>query len=535
MVTETTGRDPLGLSRVSFIVTDYLLTGIITQTDRARYYSFYCWALWHISNVDNPKRYQDFVDGFRRREAVIALATISNNPETPPVGVTAASAQLERGTADGNVNCDFRVLPSNPLGGYGQYYGGSLYQLGLTYRSEDGIDRVTEGKALCLAQIFHSHIEKTPYIRKSLFGKTFMALDDLRKSQKRLTLDGLWEPFAKSEREELIELFFDFEGRVPNERTILRRSTLGLILHAASEYEKAGFPSNMKELDWCLVFPTYYFNVLWLSEDVARPYSCPKQFLFCRGLWKQFCVQQFLTQAIEGLLYSVLETAGAESSGLTMDAIISTILQVEFFSILEETVNASCRKPHDLLSALGIESLPDRRKSSALQEQLPLLDPKSEARIMALEHNNPQRSASRAILMLSVLYGKWRGMESDAGFGYVATHAGSELWIGTSLSDLDVWLESETDWESTLQNLVSKWILDQHDRIMYEKRRLDSCWVRRAEGRIFKDQDYGPRLRSSRHYNAVSILRDLGLLEIDGDGHILLTDEGAKILEKVLA
>jgi hypothetical protein len=355
--------------------------------------------LWHISNADDPKRYQDFVDGFRRREAVIALATIANNPEASPVGVTAASAQLERGTADGNVNCDFRVLPSNPLGGYGQYYGGSLYELGLTYRSEDGIDRVTEGKALRLAQIFHSLIETTPYISKKLFGKTRMALDDLRKSEKRLTLDGLWEPFAKSEREELIELFFDFEGRVPNERTILRRSTLGLILNTVAEYEKAGFPSNMKELDWCLVFPTYYFNVLWLSEDVTTPHSCPKQFLFCRGLWKQFCVQQFLTQAIEGLMYSVLEMAGAESSGLTMDAIISTILQPEFFSILEEAVSASCRKPHDLLSALGIEGLPDREKSSALQEQIPLLDPRSEARIMALEYNNPEKSAARAILM----------------------------------------------------------------------------------------------------------------------------------------
>jgi len=431
VVTESTGRDPLGLSRVSFIITDFLLTGIITQTDRARYYSFYCWALWHTDNADNPKRYQDFVDGFRRREAVIALATIANNPETSPVGVTAARAQLEIGTADGNVNCDFRVLPSNPLGGYGQYYSGSLYQLGLTHRPEDGIDRVTEGKALRLAQIFHGLIEKTPYIRKKIFEKSHMALDDLRKSQKRLTLDGLWEPFAKSEQKELIELFFDFEGRVSNERTILRRSTLGSILHCVADYEKNGSPPNMKKLDQSLVYPTYYFDVLWLSDDVTSPYSCPKQFIFCRNLWKQFCVQQFLTQAIEGLMYSVLETAGAESSGLTMDAIISTILQDEFFSILEKTVNVSCKKPYDLLNALGVDGLPDEKKSLVLQEQIPLLDPKSEYGIMALEYNNPEGSAARAILMLSVLYGKWRGMENDPGLGYVATHAGAELWIGT--------------------------------------------------------------------------------------------------------
>lgn len=40
VVTETGGRDPLGLSRVANSITDFLLTGIITTTDRARYYSF---------------------------------------------------------------------------------------------------------------------------------------------------------------------------------------------------------------------------------------------------------------------------------------------------------------------------------------------------------------------------------------------------------------------------------------------------------------------------------------------------------------
>ena len=60
VVTELGGRDPLGLSRVSFLITDYLLTGIITQTSRARYYSFYQWVLWNIEQTENPKRYGDF-------------------------------------------------------------------------------------------------------------------------------------------------------------------------------------------------------------------------------------------------------------------------------------------------------------------------------------------------------------------------------------------------------------------------------------------------------------------------------------------
>jgi hypothetical protein len=36
------------------MITDYLLRGIITTTSRARYYSFYPWALWHIEKTECP-------------------------------------------------------------------------------------------------------------------------------------------------------------------------------------------------------------------------------------------------------------------------------------------------------------------------------------------------------------------------------------------------------------------------------------------------------------------------------------------------
>ncbi len=74
--TEGGGRDPLGLSRVAFNLTDYLLTGIITTTDRARYYSFYSWVLWHIEQEEKLEKYSDFVDVFRRREVAMGLATL---------------------------------------------------------------------------------------------------------------------------------------------------------------------------------------------------------------------------------------------------------------------------------------------------------------------------------------------------------------------------------------------------------------------------------------------------------------------------
>ena len=55
---EEGGRDPLGLSRVSSVIIDFLMQGIITQTRGGRHYSFYCWVIWHIEKeegIDNVR------------------------------------------------------------------------------------------------------------------------------------------------------------------------------------------------------------------------------------------------------------------------------------------------------------------------------------------------------------------------------------------------------------------------------------------------------------------------------------------------
>lgn len=144
VVTELGGRDPLGLSRVGQLLTDLLLPGITTQTNRARYYALYCWILWHVHDQEKPHRWEEFVQAFQRREAVIALSTLFDDSDSSPVGIEAATKRRTEGEAAGEINTSFQVLPSNQLGGFGQYYGGSLYSLGLTHRPGDRMFRVTD-------------------------------------------------------------------------------------------------------------------------------------------------------------------------------------------------------------------------------------------------------------------------------------------------------------------------------------------------------------------------------------------------------
>jgi hypothetical protein len=115
---EGSGRDPLGLSRVSDALTNFLLPDIITTTDRARYYSFYTWAIADIEALRKSKGERvSFVDEFQRREAAFALASrLGQKIDLPIVGVQQVDKILASADGRENVETDFRVLPSNSTG-----------------------------------------------------------------------------------------------------------------------------------------------------------------------------------------------------------------------------------------------------------------------------------------------------------------------------------------------------------------------------------------------------------------------------------
>jgi hypothetical protein len=152
---------------------------------------------------------------------------------------------------------------------------------------------------------------------------------------------------------------------------------------------------------------------------------------------------------------------------------------------------------------------------------------------LSLDRKLPGSAMAAAVLLLACIYGKWRGITDDIGCSYVSQNAGNELWMGVVIPTLDDWLNKDKSWAETLRFLIDNFVINQHDRIMYEKRRLDSCWLSRIEGKIVKEQDYGPRWRSSRHENAVTILHDLGLVAIDSN-LISITMDGQNFIQDVL-
>jgi hypothetical protein len=514
------------------MITDYLVTGIITTTSRARYYSFYPWALWHIDNLERPKRYADFTAAFRRREAFLALSTLHHNPESAGVvGADAVRTRLSKYTESKEVDTNFAVLPSNSLGGFGQYYAGSLYALGLTHRDENGIDHAEAGRGVALAEAFDRSIARTKYHRQGYFAETDVPFDVLKKSASQLSLDCLSEELANQERTLLRNLLFSWDKSVISDTDLLRRHTLGLILDTISEYGKLGFKPSSDNVDHYLVYPPYYYGAIWRDGDSAQPYKPAPLFADCHGFWQQFCVHEFLTQALEKLLSSTLDTLNLQPSGMTLTEVCLSLAGENFRATLNDLFGAAT-SPSALMGKLGIKGIPSSPECDANRKRIGVTSTWSEL-ALSVADGTPEQIAAGAIGILAVLYAKWRNVRNEF-VTYVGTKTGSNLWTGVVLPALDQWIQPTLSWESALKSLLEPFVLDQHDRIMYEKGRLESCWLHRLDGKIQKDQDYQAVFRSSRHWNCVRILRDLGLLDFGADHGMSITSDGRKVLARIL-
>jgi hypothetical protein len=391
-------------------------------------------------------------------------------------------------------------------------------------------DLVTERLGEELAKLFHSSLERTPYIEKSLFRDRRLKVKDLDETKQHFSLEALTKPFCRRERDLLTEIFFDLGGKNPKQRS----GSLCLFLHAIAEYERQGVQpvaGPHGELDEYLLY-AFYYKFLWL-EKKCLPYRPPNELGRICDLWGQFCLHQFLTQALEYLLCAVLDAVGAESNGLPFEDLIGQLLDEEFNVTFRELTGRRCARPSHLLSAIGVDAQPSEPSSRQLQRELLPTHDRSEAQILFMEWGSPGRQCAIALALLCTLYGKWRGVNDEATTEVIEA-AGGALFAGRVLVTLDRWLNPLCTWEVALSELVNQVVIRQHDQVWLEKRKIESRWLDCNEGRIRKEQDYAPGWRSSRHASAVSVMTDLDLIKIGQGRELSVTPRGRRLLKEAL-
>lgn len=530
------GRDPLGLSRVSDALTNFLLPNIITTTDRARYYSFYTWAIADIEALRNSKAGRvSFEEEFQRREAAFALASrLGQKIELPIVGIRQVDTILASADEGDNVDTDFRVLPSNSTGGYGQYYGGCLHALDLVRTDEQGEWTSATERGRKLADAFASATAKSPYLTGNWRTRPRVPKKVLQESAEVFSLDALGGRAADAERELLIGMFFNLGESPSATRPLNRQATLGMFLHVLKVCEEAGVEVTRRDVDSGAVFWPHYYSSLADDDSDLLSYQPAPAFAEAHAFWRQFCAHQFLAFALEEFLAAVLDALSPYPAGLTEAALLDELVTKEFVTDLEKVMKVKCATPTALLKATGLPGVPDVATSLEFTKRFDGDAVVNEWSIRWEHEGSPQTRLGRAMLTLALLYGKWRGRDDEDAMRLVAGEAKQEPWLGIIFPWLDAWQAEELDWRQAVERLLG-WTAMRHDQVKFQKRKLDASWFELANGRFLKQQDIDPGFRASRHPQTTTVLQDLGLIKHAGlDEPLILTARGKQVLNEVV-
>jgi len=171
------GLDPLGNQNTSDATFQMILPGLNNVTGRLRYYSYYCWLLDQYSErvgSTDPAHFRRFI---RKAEYLIALAAQLDPKDTKSIsGSTYAGKEFNESNTviylnegiykpDGDTENTYWKFP---LGIFGQYYLGSMRDIGLLteHATQDGIyirTESSEGKYIDgkqMAEAFESNLSE---------------------------------------------------------------------------------------------------------------------------------------------------------------------------------------------------------------------------------------------------------------------------------------------------------------------------------------------------------------------------------------
>lgn len=309
------GQDPLGVRAPCENIYTQLLPGITNVTDRADLYAFYPWLIWAFERHDGPLRKKPFFETLRRAECLLTLIGTWHTRETGEdlwlhggglVGrdrLGPALIELENGKsiklstfAALEDSGGYRYF-KNKLGGLGQYYLGSLRDLGIVDGDAREIKYVTERGGV-LADAFDKKIDR------KLFFATLeqdRILVDALKALRRFCPCHL----GSSEKEQgaLVDLFFNRPGQFYELSSKNRRHTLALMLDLASKLEVTTRPATFGGFAVDTFRACTYTSALPSSE----PWTPPTALLPVLRGWQIYGLNELLSIAIQGIFWAGLE------------------------------------------------------------------------------------------------------------------------------------------------------------------------------------------------------------------------------------
>jgi hypothetical protein len=539
------GQDQLGCQAPCELTYSQLLPGITNVTDRARYFSFYPWVAWSLDKRFPTISEERYVELYRRADCLYTLiaaqeSKISDNVRQAEamIGRLRLLPALDRLTSGTPLRLsDYATQEEseeryfkNRMGGLGQYYIGSLAELGICAKAPSGPwIRYTEEFGKVLANTIETVLpSKAFWVAVERDVITVKDLIALREFSPHLL------PSSPHEQNLLLDMFFvrkAYSDRLGDVRGTQRRLTLALILHLAH---------SLSELDQA-----------WLSEWTFRPivysgvlptgvaWDVPPGLVETRKLWSIYERNDLLSSASLMIFAASLSRLRQEASDnfTYYESVESFAEHYSGSASVKGTLGALSGKTFGELVGYVRSAGPSLANWGDPMHEFSLED-----RLVADwygEEKPPDHFIASVILLLASLAAR----QADFPYAY-----GNLLIQAQDLETYPINLVSfhkrVSAWESIPLADVAKdligWCLNTHLTVALRKlwqTRTSSFHVRPAENGLQVVGDIPPPNRTlPRIRQSLRILEDLGALkEHDVDvGRLLLTPLGKALLEESL-
>ena len=532
------GEDQLGIQGAAQSYQQYLVPGVITTTDRARYYSFYAWVLYRfITDPNSSRLLKDFRgDYFRKHEVAMILASFSHHKDADPLvglvgsGINNNKARQYWESGD-PVSLDQDYF-QNTLGGFGQYYRTSMDVMGIINEQERAgwVYRLTP-RGRNLAEAYRDSIKITRYYSE-LDEKGELDYISHVDAQELGEVGCICEEALSQGKdfELLRETFFRFDQTGIDNPHVRRRLTLGVTLDLVR-----GGNGQINEDDFR---PALYLGEY--SPDLK--YEPSKELVSWVYRWKMVQIRQMYTFGLECLWAAFLYTLKNEINGFTFDEFLESLSDKSSIDF-EEDIDGYL---NDLVNQFDISTEWKHAYSEFIEYAG--LDFKDNEYRHYLNARGDRKNVSvlleSGLNILLTLFLRFyiKYLSKDRLWNELATQ--QRLPLNLYFNKLDNKLQNpKFKIGDFLRWIYSDFILGQHEYIALEKLRYqeyDTFKFYYQDGRFYwpyhsRDAYEEPiRFASLRLFNTRSLLSDLGMIQKDEEGFLSLTATGEKYLNRIL-
>ena len=538
--------DPLGMNRVNDRMIGELVQGFTLLTSRARYYSFYVWAIEQINKKKLAKNFTEFKNAFYDLERIYMMTCVSHEEKELKDNHKDINGS---GTGRNIWNENSEKIPLNftyfghRLGGYGQYYQGSILNLGLIEQGDDDEFEKPSNLGYSIIKKFDVLAKESKFL--SYYGKSNISKKELSKMGEKICLCSIKKQ-SNSERDELIDLFFGMIGE-KNKRATSRKESLSLILSIIEQIQENKITLSQDFLD------SIYFDQVKNNKNTIK-ITIPNSLQEIRKKWKIVKAHDNFALASESILQMLLQFLEQDNihgknieefyqkNILKINDEIKNILKIEgYFTVkpLKEILKEILKENNinDDLELIDQSKKYDEKIkiSSKINEQL-LVENIEEL----IDSNEPIISKTLVNSILLVFLTGFR-------FSSIVDSETTDIKWFKRLEKNDVGvleftkfvseqIKQNVSFEEFTRNFIQKFVISQAETIFKDKIRSSTnpkCWFHKEGANYFKDRDYWAKHRNIRFPSAISLLHDLDLVQ-QTDESLKCTPKSTEILKETL-